>query len=121
MHVSYVVLYVQDENACATFWTEQVGMIEKNRIAVGDNSVIKVGFADQEFSFELVPLAIMQENPHGLDLATPSIAFTVEDLHATHAKLVANGVEAVEPSDAMGRMSFAFSDNEGRWFAVLQG
>ncbi len=118
MRVGYVVLYVHDADACLKFWTEQVGMVEKGRKKAGEFSIVQVGFSDQSFSLELVPLALMENNPNNLDLATPSIAFHVEDLHAAHAKLVAAGVQAMEPGEHGGIPAFAFSDNEGRWFAV---
>ena len=121
MRLGYVVLYVQDPDACLAFWTERVGMVEKSRQAAGPFSVVKVGFADQDVAFELVPLELMKDNPDGLDLATPSIAFHAQDLAATHAALVAKGVEAMEPGEHSGVTAFAFSDNEGRWFAVTQG
>ncbi len=120
MKVGYVVLYVQDVGACVTFWTDSVGMVEKGRKPAGDFSIVKVGFADQEFSFELVPLELMKDNPQGLDLATPSIAFYVSDLNSTHSKLAANGVQATEPGAYMGMETFAFCDNENRWFAVIK-
>lgn len=120
MRVGYVVLYVTDAEACLKFWTEQVGMIEKSRKLAGDFSVVQVGFADQAFGFELVPLELMKDNPDGLDLATPSIAFHVSDLKAAREKLVAAGVQATEPAEHSGMQAFAFSDNEGRWFAVTQ-
>lgn len=120
MKVGYVVLYVTDPLACVKFWTEQVGMIEKDRTQAGDFSVVKVGFADQEFAFELVPLALMKDNPDGLDLATPSMAFHVSDLEATRSALLARGVETSEISEHSGITTFAFSDNEGRWFAVIR-
>lgn len=119
MRVGYVVLYVTDETSCLRFWTQQVGMVEKSRQQAGPFSVVQVGFADQDFAFELVPLALMNDNPSGLDLATPSIAFRVDDLAATRATLLANGVQATELGDHSGIASFAFSDNEGRWFAVI--
>ena len=115
-----MVLYVADEAACLQFWTEQVGMVEKGRNQAGPFSIVQIGFSDQDFSFELVPLALMRDNPDGLDLATPSIAFRVDDLAATHAALVAKGVQATEVGEHGGIASFAFSDNEGRWFAVIQ-
>ena len=121
MKVAYVVLYVEDAEACAQFWTEKVGMVEKSRVDAGGLPVVKVGFADQGFSFELVPLALMKDNPDGLDLATPSIAFSVGDLDATRAGLVAKGVQATEVGEHGGVPSFAFPDNEGRWFAVTRG
>ena len=120
MRVGYVVLYVTDADECRKFWTEKVGMVEKGRKAAGDFAIVQVGFADQSFSFELVPLALMADNPHGLDLATPSIAFNVDDLAATREKLVAAGVQATEVGNQTGVESFAFQDNEGRWFAVTR-
>ncbi len=118
MQVGYVVLYVKDAEACLDFWTKKVGMVEKGRKAAGEFAIVQIGFPDQQFSFELVPLALMAENPHGLDLATPSIAFNVPDLDAAREILVAAGVHATEVGNQTGIESFAFSDNEGRWFAV---
>ena len=120
MKVGYVVLYVDDAEACRTFWIDRIGMVEKRRSQAGTFTIAQVGFADQPFAFELVPLELMKDNPDGLDLATPSIAFTVDDLEATRADLVRRGVQATEVGDHQGTASFAFSDPEGRWFAVTQ-
>jgi lactoylglutathione lyase len=120
MKVGYVVLYVTDAEVCRRFWVEQIGMVEKRRSEAGRFTITQVGFADQPFAFELVPLELMQDNPDGLDLATPSIAFNVDDLEATRAGLVSRGVQATDVGDHEGTPSFAFSDPEGRWFAVTQ-
>ena len=119
VNVGYVVLYVTDSDACARFWIDTVGMVERQRFKAGPLSVVEVGFADQEFSFQLVPLEIMRENPDNLDLATPSIAFRVADLDAARAQLLSRGVQATEITSERGPRSFAFPDPEGRWFAVL--
>ena len=118
MRVRYVVLYVNDAERCRRFWIDQVGMVEKHRNEVEGFSVVQVGFEDQPFAFELVPLAMMADNPYGLDLATPSIALQADDLDATRAQLVERGVSAMEIGEHGGVRSFAFSDPEGRWFAV---
>lgn len=120
MKISYVVLYVNDPSACLNFWTEKVGMIEKDHLHVGEFRITKVGFSNQDFSFELVPFELMKDNPDGLDLATPSIALSVDDLVETHTKFKIDGIEVSEISDHSGVKSFGFCDNEGRWFAVLQ-
>jgi catechol 2,3-dioxygenase-like lactoylglutathione lyase family enzyme len=120
MKVSYVVLYVEDPDSCFEFWTKKVGMIEKSRKIVAEMAIVQVGFADQDFALELVPLALMASNPDGLDLATPSIAFAVDDLAETQKKLLAAGVQATDPGEHSGVRSFAFCDNENRWFAVIQ-
>jgi lactoylglutathione lyase len=121
MRVRYVVLYVNDAEACRRFWVEQIGMVEKRRNEVGAVAIVEVGFADQAFSFELVPLELMKDNPDNLDLATPSIAFHVDDLQTTRAALVGRGVQATDVGEHGGTPSFAFSDPEGCWFAVTQG
>jgi catechol 2,3-dioxygenase-like lactoylglutathione lyase family enzyme len=120
MLVGYVVLYVKDAEACHRFWIDQVGMIEKKRSEAGPFTIAQVGFADQPFAFELVPLEMMKDNPDGLDLATPSICFHVDDLAATRATLVARGVQATELGEHHGLQNFAFCDPEGRWFAVTR-
>ena len=120
MKVGYVVLYVDDAEVCRRFWVEQIGMVEKQRSEAGGSTIMQVGFADQPFAFELVPIALMKDNPDGLDLATPSIGFTVEDLEDAHDGLVSRGVQATDVGDHQGTPSFAFSDPEGRWFAVTQ-
>ncbi|MFM2153361.1 MAG: hypothetical protein RL199_1796 [Pseudomonadota bacterium] len=120
MKVGYVVLYVDDAELCRCFWTEQVGMVERRRTEVAGFAVVQVGFANQDFSFELVPRAMMKDNPDGLDLAAPSICFHVDDLEATRATLVSRGVPATEVGDHQGMRNFAFPDPEGRWFAVTR-
>ena len=120
MQVGYVVLYVNDVETCRRFWTERIGMVEKRRSEAGEFTIVQVGFANQPFAFELVPFELMKDNPDNLDLATPSIAFRVDDLQATHDDLVKRGVQATDVVEHSGTPSFAFADPEGRWFAVTQ-
>jgi len=121
MHVAYVVLYVENQEACLNFWTNSFGMVVKSQRPAGEFSVIQIGFPTQEFNIELVPLALMQQHEHGLDLATPSMAFRVPDLVASHGELRDKGVTTSDINEQAGIPSFAFCDNEGRWFAVLGG
>ncbi len=121
MKVGYVVLYVTDAEACRRFWVDQVGMVEKRRTAAGASTIVQVGFADDTFAFELVPLELMRDNPDNLDLATPSIALRVDDLETAHADLAGRGVQVSEIADHGGTPSFAFADPEGKWFAVIVG
>lgn len=118
MKVSYVVLYVNDAATCRRFWIDRIGMVEKSVTIAGGHEVARVGFADQTFALELVPLALMADNPDGLDLATPSICFQVDDLQNAHKEMRATGVEVSEVVSHQGMDTFAFADPEGRWFAV---
>lgn len=121
MRVGYVVLYVNDVDACSTFWTEKFDMAVRETMQVGEHTVVRVGFTDQNFSLELVPLSMMKDNPDGLDLATPSMCFYVDNLAEVHNKLSQRSVEVTELMEHFGTKNFAFSDNEGRWFAVIEG
>ena len=44
----------------------------------------------------------------------------MDDLDAAHAKLVERGVQVSPVAEHHGTRSFAFSDPEGRWFAVTE-
>jgi catechol 2,3-dioxygenase-like lactoylglutathione lyase family enzyme len=118
MEVGYVGLYRKDAEACRRFWGDQAGINEKNCNEAGGFRIVKVGFADQSFSFELVPREMMKNNPDDLDLATPSICFHVDDLETTRSGLVARGVQGPEVGEHFGVRNFAYSDPEGRWLAV---
>ena len=120
MRVGYVVLDVDDEKACLDFWTNKVGMELQETSQLPDNTIYRVGFKTQTFSFELVPLEIMKENPHELNLGTPSICFYVNSAAAERDRLIAAGITTTELMDRNGKQNFAFSDNENRWFAVLE-
>jgi len=120
MKVGFVVLYVSDAKACRAFWVDQVGMVETNRMEAGPFVIPQVGFADQDFTFQLVPREMMKDNRDGLDLATASICFHVDDLEATRARLVEHSVQATEVGEHQGMQGFAFPDTESRWFAVTR-
>jgi len=120
MNVAWVVAYVSDAETCRRFWVEQIGMVENRQSDAGGFTISQVGFPDQTFAFELVSLELMKDNPENLDLATPSIAFNVDDLEAARAALVGRGVQATKVGEHSGTPSFAFSDPEGHWFAVTQ-
>ncbi len=121
MKVGYVVLYVKDINSCLDFWTKQIGLKIKETNNVGQFLITRIGFENQDFSLELVPLEMMKDNPDGLDLASPSMCFYVEDIDENHKKLKNSQVQVTDISIHFGKKNFAFSDNEGRWFAVLEG
>ena len=120
MQIGYVVLYVNNPADCLKFWTEKVGMVEKGSKQAETFKIVKVGFPDQDFSFELVPLELMKNNPDNLDLATPSIAFYVSNLQRTRDNFLDKGVQVTDIADHGGVNAFAFIDNEGRGFAVLE-
>ena len=120
MQLGYVVLYVEDVDACAEFWVEKLGglVVESNR--AGEFKICKIGFPEAVAGLELVPKALMKDNPDGLDLATPSLCFYVKYAAQEHEKLSKMGLNVAPVREHFGKTSFAFQDNEERWFAVMQ-
>ena len=87
MKVGYVVLYVNDAEACRRFWIEQIGMVEKRRSEAGSFMIAQVGFADQAFA--LLVAADAADNP---------ITFESEAEKPTRAP--ARRKTAAEPAEA---------------------
>ena len=119
MKLGYVVLYIEDPAACEEFWVKKLDCKVVERNQAGNFSIAKVELPSGGAFLELVPKALMADNPDGLDLATPSLCFFVADADAMHAQLESRGVTLAPLRDHFGKRSFAFSDNEGRWFAVM--
>lgn len=51
MRVAYVVLYVDDADACRAFWIEQIGMVEKRRAAAGAFTIAQDHQGTASFAF----------------------------------------------------------------------
>lgn len=119
MKLGYVVLYVESTDKSVEFWTTQIGMSVQSVLELGEHSVVSLSQSPVDVALQLVPLEMMKDNPDNLDLATPSICFYVNNLDAERERLIANGVEVSEIMQH-GVATFGFSDNESRWFAVMQ-
>ena len=120
MQLGYVVLYVADVDACTHFWVEKLGGVLVETNLAGEFKICKIGFAGSVAGLELVPKALMKDNPDGLDLSTPSICFYVRDAAQEREKLASLGVNVAPIREHFGKTTFAFQDNEDRWFAVMQ-
>jgi hypothetical protein len=77
-----------------------------------------VGFEDQYFSFQLIDLSLMKDNPDNLNLGSSSIMFKVENLKQVHKKFVENNVEVSDINEYQGITNFTLFDNEGNGYAV---
>ena len=119
MQLGYVVIYVNDLERCHQFWTDQVGMVTKRTSETDGFSILQIGFADQDVAIELVPNAFMEKAGHGAVTVAPSMCFHVNAIETEHQRLTAAGVVVSPIGDHFGTTTFAFSDPEGRWFAVI--
>ncbi len=120
MQLGYVVIYVNDLERCHQFWLSQIGMETKRTASIDGFEIPQIGFADQSVAIELVPNAFMEAAGHGAVTVAPSMCFHVADLAAEHQRLTAAGVTVSPIGDHFGTTTFAFSDPEDRWFAVIK-
>ncbi len=120
VQIGYVVLYLEDTIAGAKFWQENFDFEIKGEVEAGEHKVITIGAKDGQTNFELVPLALMENNPFNINLGIPSICLLTDDLQGTHAQLTKGGAEVTEISDHGGKNSFAIIDGEGNAFAIAQ-
>jgi catechol 2,3-dioxygenase-like lactoylglutathione lyase family enzyme len=119
MQLGYVVIYVADLQRCHQFWTDQVGMVTKRTSEIDGFSIPQVGFVNQDAAIELIPNAFMEKAGHGAVTVAPSMCFHVNAIEAEHQRLTVAGVVVSPIGDHFGTTTFAFSDPEDRWFAVI--
>ena len=120
MKLGYVVLYVENVDSSQTFWVDSIGAKVLRVNQVGDFSIVKLSLPGAGAEIELVPKDLMKDNPDQLDLATPSLCFYTADVEQERTRLEQKGVTVAPIRDHFGTQTFAFSDNENRWFAVMQ-
>ena len=99
------------------FYCNVLGFHVTNRGVVGDDEEIVFISQDPDEHHQIVLVGGVENAPQFM--FADHLAFRVDDLAATRAALVAKGVATTELGEHSGIESFAFPDNEGRWFAVI--
>lgn len=119
--IGQVMLYVENVEAAATFWKEQMGFERVEKQEQGPQvSYIVAPKLDSQVQFVLHDKAeVAKMNPE-MNLGTPSILMTATDLESYHAELLEKGVEANPIMDLGFMKVFNFADNEGNYFAVRE-
>lgn len=112
--IGQIMLYVSNVEASADFWKNKVGFERVEKQTQGDYvTYIVAPKLDSEVSFVLHDKAIIAQMSPELDLATPSIDSTYQEL--TENEVMTN------PIVDMGSMRvFNFSDNDNNYFAICE-
>lgn len=116
--IATVGVYVNDQKASVTFWTEQVGFaVYRNEPMGPEVNWIEVGPQGAQSCLVIYPKQMMQDWQE----YKPSIVFACEDIHATYEKMVARGVNFPEPPKDRGFGPFAtFEDLDGNRFGLRE-
>ena len=121
-NVAKVVVPVEDQQAALEFWTARMGFTAVRDDTYGDERWIEIKPPNQNLLLVLSPRrpdeprrVVPDRLPHS------DLFFNCVDIEATHAELVARGVQfPLPPSRQQFGWWALFEDNEGTRFALGQ-
>ncbi|PID05979.1 MULTISPECIES: VOC family protein [unclassified Sporosarcina] len=119
--IGQIMLYVKNQDEAVDFWTKKVGfsiVAEENgqgmrwvEISPSKDSETSIILHDKE--------AIAKMSPE-LNLGTPSLMFTTENLDKLYNDLTSQGVTVGEIMEMPTGRVFNFADSEQSYFAVME-
>ncbi len=121
-----VMLYVDDVQASADFWTNKVEFTVVDKMIVEDNlvSVELSPYNNSDTNLVLFSKEFVRrehaEMGIEMSLNVPSLLFSTYDIKETHKKLKENGVLVSDISDMGGLININFPDNENNYFAIRE-
>ena len=125
MRITLTNVIVDDQAEALAFYTEVLGFRKHHDVPVGEYSWLTVVSPEQPDGPELLlepaahPAARASRDALTAD-GVPSAQFTVDDVHAEHARLVAAGVEFAQPPTDVGTVVMAvFDDTCGNLIQIV--
>ncbi|EUJ22907.1 glyoxalase [Listeria grandensis FSL F6-0971] len=121
--IGQVMIYVNDQDAAAKFWTEKVGFVIKseNEPNAAERWIEIAPTKDAATTFVLQDKVAVAKAQPEMNLGTPSILLYGDNLDAMYEDFKAKGITvgALVDIPNMGRV-FNFADPENNYFAILQ-
>ncbi len=125
MRITLTSVIVNDQAEALAFYTEVLGFRKYHDVPVGEYSWLTVVSPEQPDGPELLlepaahPAARASRDALTAD-GIPSAQFTVDDVHAEHARLLAAGVEFAQPPTDVGPVVMAvFDDTCGNLIQIV--
>ena len=126
MRINLVSVSVDDQQKALRFYTETLGFKLKHNVPLGEHAWITVVSAEAPEGTELVlePDAHPAVRPFKQALVEdgiPRTSFAVDDVEAEHERLVASGVQFVQPPTDLGAVTTAvFDDSCGNLIQIAE-
>ncbi|MBY6038226.1 VOC family protein [Fictibacillus nanhaiensis] len=116
--IATVAVYVEDQQAAKTFWTEKVGFEVKAEFPMGPGSFwLEVGPKDAQTNLVIYPKAMMKDWAE----KKPSIVFETDDIQGDYERMKEKGVSFLDEPQTMQWGTFVqFKDEDGNEF-LLKG
>ncbi|BDV31586.1 VOC family protein [Microbacterium terricola] len=124
MKITVMSIFVSDQRTALTFYTDVLGFVVAADIPMGEHSWLTVASADDPngMQISLEPADHPAVAPFRDALVADGIpwtSFAVDDVQAEYDRLVAHGVEFVQPPTSMGPMTTAvFDDTVGNLIQI---
>ncbi|ANU17932.1 glyoxalase [Planococcus maritimus] len=116
-----VMVYVRDQDAAATFWTEKMGFtVLQDQDNDGMRWIEIAPRGDAETSIVLHDKNLLEQMDTGLSLEAPSLLFYADHFEQMHSELAEKGVTVGDIIDMPTGRTFNFADTEDNYFAVLE-
>ncbi|MCC3359241.1 VOC family protein [Bacillus sp. REN16] len=119
--VGQIMLYVNNQDEAANFWTEKLGFTV---IAEEDNGQMRwIEIAPKsgtETSIILHNKEFVEKMSPGVNLGTPSLMFFTENLDQLYSDLKNKNLTVGEIVNMPSGKVFNFADNEENYFAVME-
>ncbi|MBU9673312.1 VOC family protein [Planococcus sp. CP5-4] len=119
--IGQVMVYVRDQDAAVTFWTEKMGFTVMQDVEnEGMRWVEIVPREDAETSIVLQDKNLLEQMDTGLSLETPSLLFYVNNFEQLRNELTEKDVTVGDIVAMPTGRTFNFADAEDNYFAVLE-
>ena len=125
MRITLTSVFVDDQDDAERFYTDVLGFVKRHDIPLGENRWLTVVSPQDPDGTELLlePSSHPAVGPYRKALVSdgiPSAQFTVEDVNAEHARLVARGVRFTQDPVDMGTVTTAvFDDTCGNLIQIV--
>jgi catechol 2,3-dioxygenase-like lactoylglutathione lyase family enzyme len=116
MKITVTSVLVDDQDKALAFYTDVLGFVKKRDIPLGDAKWLTVVSPEDQHGTELLlePDGHPAAKPFKQALVAdgiPFTSFTVQDVHAEHARLKARGVRFTQDPTEMGPVTTAVFDD----------
>lgn len=119
--IGQVMVYVRDQNAAVTFWTEKMGFtVLGDKENEGMRWIEIAPSEDVGTSIVLHDKNLLEQMDTGLNLEAPSLLFYANDFEQFRNELAEKGVTVGDIVEMPTGRTFNFADAEGNYFAVLE-
>ncbi len=129
-NISIVSVFVKDQDEAKKFYTDVLGFEEKDDITLGEGYrwctvihpsqpelLVNLAIPGPPMDPDLVEAMKRAQDAGGLN----GLGLSVDDCRATHAELVAKGVEFVQPpTDRPYGVEAVCRDNSGNWMVLVE-